>query len=93
MANKINIKICGTKTLTNDDVLYQLYEGGIKMVIGNKKMTSQISWAPDNKIEIITIKNGKMFNHFFNEFKGIETINWIRKTYPTEDFYLGYFED
>lgn len=93
MANKINIKIWETKPLTNDDVLYQLREGGIKMVIGNKKMTSQISWAPDNKIEIITIKNGKVFNHFFYKFEEMETINWIRRTYPTEYFYLGYFED
>ena len=93
MANKIKIEICGTEPLTNDDVLYQLRGGGYKMVIGNKKMTSQISWAPDNKIEIITIKNGKEFNHFFYKFEGMETINWIRRTYPTEDFYLGYFED
>lgn len=93
MANKIKVEIWGTKPLTNADVLYQLREGGIKMVIGNEKMTSQISLAPDNKIEVITIKNGKVINQFFYKFEEMETINWIRKTYPTEDFYLGYFED
>ena len=69
--------------------------GTAKIIISNDEITSQFSWAPDNKIEIVTINNktGELNNWFFKKFDEIETINWIRKTFPTEDFLFGFIDE
>lgn len=90
----IKVNIWNKNPLCIEVVLYELRTGGMKMIIGNSdKLISQISWAPNDLIEIVTLKNGKKFNHFFYKFEEMKTIEWIHKTYPTDKFYYGYFED
>jgi len=82
--------------LSIDEVINALSITGEKLLIGNKKVTSQVSWAPDNKIEIITINNKdhSIRNNIFCSFNGKSTIDWIRnKSYKNCNFYYGYFED
>jgi len=93
---KVVANIYGTKPLTTEEVIKSLTETFEKLVISNGKTISQISWAPDNNIEIITvrIKNMTIQNHIFTKFNGIETINWIRqKSYKGCEFYYGYIKD
>ena len=82
--------------LSIDEVINALTNTGEKLLIGTKKVTSQISWAPDNKIEIITVSNKdhSIRNNIFCAFDGKSTIDWIRnKTYKNCNFYYGYFQD
>jgi hypothetical protein len=82
--------------LSINEVINALTITGEKLLIGNKKVTSQISWAPDNKIEIVTINNRdhSIRNHLFCTFNGVSTINWIRnKSYKNCEFYFGYIKD
>ena len=91
----MEISIYNSNPIPVDKVLYELREGGTKMVIGNSKIITQISWAPDNTVEVITINRSttEVTNYFFKKFEEMETINWIRETYPTEQFYYGYLVD
>ena len=88
--------IYGTKPLTTEEVIKSLTETFEKLVISNGKTITQVSWAPDNDIEIITvrIKDMTIQNHIFTKFNGIETINWIRqKSYKGCNFYKGYISN
>ena len=89
------VNILSTTPLSTEEVLHELHRGTAKIIISNDEITSQFSWAPDNKIEIVTINNktGELNNWFFKKFDEIETINWIRKTFPTEDFLFGFIDE
>ena len=91
----MKINIYNSNPIPVDKDLYELREGGTKMVIGNSKIITQISWAPDNTVEVITINRSttEVTNYFFKKFEEMETINWIREAYPTEQFYYGYLVD
>lgn len=93
---KVIANIYGTKPLTTEEVIKSLTETFEKLVISNGKTITQVSWAPNNDIEIITvrIKDMTIQNHVFTKFNGIETINWIRqKSYKNCEFYYGYIKD
>lgn len=83
-------------TLTDDEVLDALGYTGEKLLISNGKTMSQVSWAPDNMIEIVTIdlNNMEIQNHFFDKFEGIETIKKIKiNSYKDSQFVYGYLQD
>lgn len=93
---KIIADIYGSKPLTDEEVIKVLSGTGEKLVISNGKTITQVSWSPDNDIEILTvrIKDMTIQNYFFTKFNGIETINWIRqKSYKGCNFYYGYLKD
>ncbi len=81
--------------LDTETVIRELQCDGTKMLISNDKITTQVSWAPDNRVEFITISNktNEVRNQFFMEFKGMETINYIKKSFSTGVFRYGYLED
>jgi hypothetical protein len=81
--------------LDTETVIHELQCDGTKMLISNDKITTQVSWAPDNRVEFITISNktNEVRNQFFMEFKGMETINYIKKSFPSGVFRYGYLED
>ena len=91
----MEISIYNSNPIPVEKVLYELSEGGAKMVIANSKNITQISWAPDNNVEVITINRSttEVTDSFFKKFEEMKTINWIRETYPTEQFYYGYLVD
>lgn len=83
-------------TLTDDEVFDTLGYTGEKLLISNGKTMSQVSWAPDNMIEIVTIdlNNMEIKNHFFDKFEGIETIKKIKiNSYKDSQFVYGYLQD
>ena len=85
-----------TTPLSIDEVINALTVTAEKLLISNGRVTSQISWAPDNKIEIVTISNKdhSIRNNIFCTFYGVSTINWIRnKSYKNSNFFYGYLED
>ena len=72
------------------------FQDTMKLLISNKQVTSQVSWAPNNMIEIVTISNKdhSVRNNIFCAFNGVDTINWIRnKSYKNSEFYYGYLQD
>ena len=91
----MKINIYNSNPIPVDKVLYELRKGGTKMVIGNSKIITQIAWAPDNTVEVITVNRSttEVTDSFFKKFEEMKTINWIRETYPTEQFYYGYLVD
>ena len=91
----MEINIYNSNPIPVEKVLYELREGGAKMIIANSKIITQISWAPDNTVEVITVNRSttEAIDSFFKKFEEMETINWIRETYPTEQFYYGYLAD
>ena len=91
----MEINIYNSNPIPVEKVLYELREGGTKMVIANSKNITQISWAPGNTVEVITVNRSstEITDSFFKKFEEMETINWIREIYPTEQFYYGYLVD
>ena len=65
---KYNIVKENSITLT--EVFANLKYGGLKLLYFNRKENnvSEVSWFPDNKIEIITIENDKEAAHYFAPF-------------------------
>lgn len=85
-----------SKPLSIEEVINALTVTSEKLLISNKQVTSQVSWAPNNMIEIITISNKdhSIRNNIFCAFNGVDTINWIRnKSYKNSEFYYGYLQD
>lgn len=91
----MEINIYNSNPIPVEKVLYELREGGTKMIIANSKGITQISWALDNNIEVVMVNRDatEITDSFFKKFEEMETINWIRETYPTEQFYYGYLVD
>ena len=84
------------KPLTVEEVIDALVITGEKILISNGNVTTQISWASNGMLELITIKNDskRVWNHIFMQFNGIDTIKFIRiETYKYCDFYYGYFKE
>ena len=82
--------------LTNNEVLDALGYTGEKLLISNGKTMSQVAWAPDNMIEIVTIdlNNMKVINNIFDKFEGMETIKKIKiDSYKDKNFFYGYLQD
>lgn len=85
-----------SKPLSIEEVINALTISSEKLLISNDKVTSQISWAPNNMIEIVTINNKdhSIRNNIFCTFNGVSTINWIRTdSYKNSEFYYGYLQD
>ena len=91
----MEINIYNSNPIPVEKDLYELREGGTKMIIANSKNITQIAWAPDNTVEVITVNRSttEVIDSFFKKFEEMKTINWIRETYPTEQFYYGYLVD
>ena len=91
----MEINVYNPNPISIEKVLYELREGGTKMIIANSKSITQIAWATDNNIEVVMVNRGatEITDSFFKKFEEMETINWIRETYPTEQFYYGYLVD
>ena len=94
---KYNIVKENSITLT--EVFANLKHGGLKLLYFNRKENnvSEVSWFPDNKIEIITIENDKEVAHYFAPFPFdslIEMTTCGNKSFSnSEGWFIGHIED
>lgn len=85
--------------ITLKEVFENLKNGGLKLLYFNRKENnvSEVSWFPDNKIEIITIENDKEVAHYFASFPFNSLVEMTccgNKSFSNaEGWYIGYIKD
>lgn len=92
-------QIIKENSITLKEVFDNLKHGGLKLLYFNRKENnvSEVSWFPDNKIEIITIENDKEVEHYFVTFPFdslIEMTNSGNNCFSnSEGWFIGHIED
>lgn len=81
------------------EVFHNLKNGGLKLLCENhsNKTISEVAWCGDNKIEIITVKHGKIYGQYMEEFMPTSP-NDLKLNYPNffnsnMTWYIGHIED
>lgn len=93
---KYQIKL--TRKATYQEVFDNLKYGGLKLIFENLKTKtfSQVAWCGDNQIEIITIRNDKVYNDYFMTFSSPTLESMMDNKIFVNNYsrwYLGYIED
>ena len=93
---KYQIKL--TRKATYQEVFDNLKYGGLKLLFENLKTRtfSQVAWSGDNQIEIITIRNDKVYNDYFMTFSPVTVENMMDNNIFVNNYsrwYIGYIKD
>lgn len=93
---KYQIKL--TRKATYQEVFDNLKYGGLKLIFENLKTKtfSQVAWCGDNQIEIITIRNDKVYNDYFMTFSSPTLESMMDNKIFVNNYsrwYIGYIED
>jgi hypothetical protein len=83
---------------TYKEVFENLKYGGLKLLFENLKTKtfSQVAWSGDNQIEIITIRNDKVYNDYFMTFSSPTLESMMDNKIFVNNYsrwYIGYIED
>ena len=94
MKYKINID----RKATYKEVFDNLKYGGLKLLCENLKTKtfSQVTWCGDNRIEIITIRNDKVYNDYYMTFSSPTLESMMDNKIFVNNYcrwYIGYIED
>jgi hypothetical protein len=93
---KYQIKL--TRKATYQEVFDNLKYGGLKLIYENLKTKtfSQVAWSGDNQIEIITIRNDKVYNDYFMTFSSPTLESMMDNKIFVNNYsrwYIGYIKD
>ena len=93
---KYQIKL--TRKATYQEVFDNLKYGGLKLIYENLKTKtfSQVAWSGDKQIEIITIRNDKVYNDYFMTFSSPTLESMMDNKIFVNNYsrwYIGYIED
>ena len=96
MNMKYQIKL--SRKATYQEVFDNLKYGGLKLIFENLKTKtfSQVAWCGDNKIEIITIRNDKVYNDYIMSFSPVTVENMMDNKIFVNNYsrwYIGYIKD
>ena len=96
MNMKYQIKL--TRKATYQEVFDNLKYGGLKLIYENLKTKtfSQVAWCGDNRIEIITIHNDKVYNDYFMTFSPVTVESMMDNKIFVNNYsrwYIGYIKD
>ena len=91
-------QIIKEREATYKEVFDNLKYGGLKLLFENLKTKtfSQVAWNGDNQIEIITIRNDKVYNDYFMTFSSPTLESMMDNKIFVNNYsrwYIGYIED
>jgi hypothetical protein len=91
-------QIIKEREATYKEVFDNLKHGGLKLLFENLKTKtfSQVAWSGDNQIEIITIRNDKVYNDYFMTFSSPTLESMMDNKIFVNNYsrwYIGYIED
>ena len=82
-------------TWKGDDIWY-LVEPMDSNYVPKTKTFSQVAWCGDNRIEIITIRNDKVYNDYFMTFSPVTVESMMDNKIFVNNYsrwYIGYIKD
>ena len=91
-------QIIKERKATYKEVFDNLKHGGLKLLFENLKTKtfSQVAWSGDNQIEIITIRNDKVYNDYFMSFSSPTLESMMNNKIFVNNYsrwYIGYIKD
>jgi len=91
-------QIIKEREATYKEVFDNLKHGGLKLLFENLKTKtfSQVAWSGDNQIEIITIRNDKVYNDYFMTFSSPTLESMMDNEIFVNNYsrwYIGYIKD
>ncbi len=91
-------QIIKEREATYKEVFDNLKHGGLKLLFENLKTKtfSQVAWSGDNQIEIITIRNDKVYNDYFMTFSSPTLESMMNNKIFVNNYsrwYIGYIKD
>ena len=91
-------QIIKEREATYKEVFDNLKHGGLKLLFENLKTKtfSQVAWSGDNQIEIITIRNDKVYNDYFMTFSSPTIESMMDNKIFVNNYsrwYIGYIKD
>lgn len=91
-------QIIKEREATYKEVFDNLKYGGLKLLFENLKTKtfSQVAWCGDNRIEIITIRNDKVYNDYFMTFSSPTLESMMDNKIFVNNYsrwYIGYIKD
>ena len=91
-------QIIKEREATYKEVFDNLKHGGLKLLFENlkTKIFSQVAWSGDNQIEIITIRNDKVYNDYFMTFSSPTLESMMDNKIFVNNYsrwYIGYIKD
>ena len=91
-------QIIKEREATYKEVFDNLKHGGLKLLFENLKTRtfSQVAWCGDNRIEIITISNDKVYNDYFMTFSPVTVESMMDNKIFVNNYsrwYIGYIKD
>ena len=91
-------QIIKEREATYKEVFDNLKYGGLKLLFENLKTKtfSQVAWCGDNRIEIITIRNDKVYNDYFMSFSSPTLESMMNNKIFVNNYgcwYIGYIKD
>jgi len=91
-------QIIKEREATYKEVFDNLKHGGLKLLFENLKTKtfSQVAWSGDNQIEIITIRNDKVYNDYFMTFSSPTLGSMMDNKIFVNNYsrwYIGYIKD
>ena len=91
-------QIIKEREATYKEVFDNLKHGGLKLLFENLKTKtfSQVAWSGDNQIEIITIRNDKVYNDYFMTFSSPTLESMMDNKIFVNNYsrwYIGYIKD
>ena len=91
-------QIIKEREATYKEVFDNLKYGGLKLLFENLKTKtfSQVAWCGDNRIEIITIRNDKVYNDYFMTFSSPTFESMMDNKIFVNNYsrwYIGYIKD
>ena len=91
-------QIIKEREATYKEVFDNLKYGGLKLLFENLKTKtfSQVAWSGDNQIEIITIRNDKVYNDYFMTFSSPTLESMMDNKIFVNNYsrwYIGYIKD
>lgn len=91
-------QIIKEREATYKEVFDNLKHGGLKLLFENLKTNtfSQVAWCDDNRIEIITICNDKVYNDYFMTFSPVTVESMMDNKIFVNNYsrwYIGYIKD
>ena len=91
-------QIIKEREATYKEVFDNLKYGGLKLLFENLKTKtfSQVAWCGDNRIEIITIRNDKVYNDYFMTFSSPTLESMMNNKIFVNNYsrwYIGYIKD
>jgi hypothetical protein len=91
-------QIIKEREATYKEVFDNLKYGGLKLLFENRKTKtfSQVAWCGDNRIEIITIRNSKIYADYFMTFSPATVESMMDNNIFVNNYsrwYIGYIKD